>query len=298
MVHPPHHRHVRFTSPLLHEIRRKGYTPVDMHLHTHHSDGVIRIPSLLGRARQMGIGVAITDHNEIQGAIEACDGAGDVPVIPGIELDSREGPHILLYFYSPGDLSDYFAAHVRGNLKKARYRALQLPVGEILESAAGYRCVKVAAHPFGYFGIDRGVLKCIEKKTLPAGTISCIDAIEVICGAMGRDLNEKAARYASEHDLPITGGSDAHILSSVGGVVTGVRAEGVEGFLDGILARESIVIGSTASPLHQGIAAGVIGWNYLPSAVSTLQVHYEESIPRLKRYLGSLKQGDGKKRGS
>ncbi len=71
-------------------------------------------------------------------------------------------------------------------------------------------------------------------------------------------------------------------------MVTGVRAESVEGFLDGIISRESIVVGSTASPLHQGMAAGVIGWNYLPSAVSTLQVHYEESIPRLKRYLDNL----------
>jgi hypothetical protein len=64
----------------------------------------------------------------------------------------------------------------------------------------------------------------------------------------------------------------------------------VKGFLDGILAKESLVIGSTANPLHKGMAAGVIGWNYLPSAVSTLQVHYEESVPRLKRYLGSLKR--------
>jgi predicted metal-dependent phosphoesterase TrpH len=290
MVHPPHHRHVHFTSPLLHEIRRQGYMPADMHIHTHHSDGAIRIPSLLARARQLGMGVAVTDHNEIQGALEACDGARDVLVIPGVELNTREGPHILLYFPTPEDLEEFFSACIRKDLKKSQYRALQLPVAEILDMAAGYDCVKVAAHPFGYFGINRGVLKCIEKRTLPPKTMDCIDAIEVICGAMGRDINEKAARYAGDHDLPITGGSDAHVLPSVGGVVTGVRAESIEGFLDGILSRDSIVVGSTANPLHKGMAAGVIGWNYLPSAVSTLQVHYEESVPRLKRYLGSLKR--------
>jgi predicted metal-dependent phosphoesterase TrpH len=46
-------------------MREKGYMPVDMHIHTHYSDAAIRIPSLLTRANHLGIGVAITDHNEI-----------------------------------------------------------------------------------------------------------------------------------------------------------------------------------------------------------------------------------------
>jgi predicted metal-dependent phosphoesterase TrpH len=284
----PHHHKIQFTTPLLDEIRQKGYTAVDMHIHTHHSDAAIRIPSLVTRARHLGIGVAVTDHNEIQGSIEAGQQSPGVLLIPGIELNSLEGPHILLYFYSPAELSDYFASLVRGDLKKGQYRALQLPVEKILESAEDYHCVKVAAHPFGYFGINRGVLKCIDNKTLPPGTMEHIDGIEVICGAMSREINEKAAGYAGEHDLPITGGSDAHVLPSVGGVVTCVKTDTVEGFLDGILSRESIVIGSTAHPLHKGMAAGVIAWNYIPSAVSSLQVHYEENIPRMKQYLGNL----------
>ncbi|MDD1653634.1 MAG: PHP domain-containing protein [Methanomicrobiales archaeon] len=256
-----------------------------MHIHTHHSDAAIRIRPLLTRAHHLGIGVAVTDHHEIRGVMEACQQSPGVLVIPGIELNSVEGPHILLYFYSPGDLSDYFHNHIRRDMKKSQYMALQLPVGKILETAEDYHCVKVAAHPFGYFGINRGVLKCIDNRTLPAGTIDHIDGIEVICGAMGQDLNEKAARFAGEKGFPITGGSDAHVLPSVGGVVTGVKADTTEGFLDGILSRESIVTGSTAHPLHRGMSAGVIAWNYIPSAVSSLQVHFEESIPRMRQYL-------------
>jgi len=285
---PPHHPNITFTSPLLDEIRQKGYTAVDMHIHTHHSDASIRIPSLFTRARQRGIGVAITDHNEIQGCIEASRHHPGVLLIPGIELNSFEGPHILLYFYSERDLADYFTTWIKGDLKKGQYRSLRLPVERILQSAENYPCVKVAAHPFGYFGINRGVLKCINNRTLPPGIIDHIDGIEVICGAMGRNINEKAARYAGEHGLPITGGSDAHVIPSVGGVVTCVRADTIEDFLDGILSRESIVIGSTAHPLHKGMAAGVIAWNYIPSAVFSLQVHYEENIPRMKQYLRDL----------
>ena len=62
MIGSPHHK-IRNKSPLLHKIREKGYTPVDMHIHTHYSDAAIRIPSLLTRANHLGIGVAITDHN-------------------------------------------------------------------------------------------------------------------------------------------------------------------------------------------------------------------------------------------
>jgi histidinol phosphatase-like PHP family hydrolase len=288
MTQPRHQEKIRFTSPLIDEIREKGYLPVDMHVHTHRSDAAIRIPSLVKRAGELGIGVAVTDHNEIQGAIEAATRSPDLPIIPGIELNSLEGPHLLLYFYTMADLAEFFSTHVRGDLKKSQYMALQLPVAEILEAAEGYRCVKVAAHPFGYFGITRGVLKCIEKEALHPGVLDQIDGMEVICGAMSRDINEKAARYAGEHDLPVTGGSDAHVLPAAGGVVTCVKAGGVEGFLDGILARESIVIGSTARPLHKGMAAGVIAWNYIPSAVAILQVHYEENMPRLMQYLKGL----------
>jgi len=284
----PHHHKIRNNSPLLHKIREKGYTPVDMHIHTQHSDASISITSLLARAKHLGIGIAITDHNEIQGVIEACNHSTGALVIPGIELSSCEGPHILLYFYSAGDLADYFTTHIKGTLRKSQYMAIQLTVDKILTAAENYPCVKVAAHPFGYFGINRGILKCIDNKTLPSETIDHIDGIEVICGGMGKDLNDKAARYAGDHDLPITGGSDAHVLPSVGGVITGVKADTVEGFLNGILAKKSIVIGSTANPLHKGMTAGVIAWNYIPYTVSSLQVHYEQNIPRMKRYLNDL----------
>jgi predicted metal-dependent phosphoesterase TrpH len=275
-------------SPLLSRMREKGYTPVDMHIHTRYSDAAIRIPSLLIRAKHLGIGVAVTDHNEIKGVIEAWNQTPDTLVIPGIELSSREGPHILLYFYSARDLADFFTTHIRTNLRRSRNMATQLPVGKILTSAEKYSCVKIAAHPFGYFGLNRGLLKCIDNKTLPADIIRDIDGIEVICGGMGRILNDKAARYAGELDFPVTGGSDSHVLSSVGSVVTGVKADTVEAFLDGILARKNIVIGSTANPLHKGMSAAVIAWNYLPYTISSLQVHYEQNIHRVKGYLNDF----------
>ena len=287
MIMSPHHR-IRFKSPILSQIRERGYLPVDMHIHTRHSDAAISIPSLFARAKLLGIGVAITDHNEIRGAVEACHQPRDALIIPGIEISALEGPHILLYFYSAGDLTDYFTTHIKGNRGKSQNMAIRLSVEQILESAENYECVKIAAHPFGYFGLNRGVLKCIGNKTIPAGTIDHIDGIEVISGGMSQKINDKAARYAGDHDLPITGGSDSHVLHSVGNVVTCVKADTVDGFLKGILAKESVVIGSTASTLHKGITAGWITWKYIPYTISSLQVHYEQNLPRMKQYLKDL----------
>ncbi len=283
-----HHQSIRTRSPALPRIREKGYTPVDMHIHTHYSDAAIRVPLLLSRAKRLGIGVAITDHNEIRGVAEAWNLTRDTLIIPGIEVSSREGPHILLYFYSPRDLADFFTTHIRASLGRSQYMATHLSVEDILMSAEKYSCVRIAAHPFGYFGLNRGILKCIENKTLPAEIIGHVDGIEVICGGMGRDLNDKAIRYAGEHHFPITGGSDSHVLSSVGGVVTGVKADTVDAFLDGVLAKKSVVIGSTANPLHKGMTAAVIAWNYIPYTVSSLHVHYEQNMHRVKRYLNDL----------
>lgn len=283
-----HHSKIHNTSPLLQEIREKGYTPADMHIHTRCSDASIGIPSLLHRAKHLGIGIAITDHNEIRGVVRAYHQARDLLVIPGIELSSYEGPHILLYFYSAADLADFFTTHIKEHRRKNQCMAVQLPVAKILAAAEKYACVKVAAHPFGYFGINRGILKCIANKKLPAGIIDHIDGIEVICGGMGQDLNDKAAGYAVDHNLPVTGGSDAHVLPSVGCVVTCVKTDTVEAFLNGILARDSIVIGSTANPLYKGMTAAVIAWNYIPYTVSSLQVRYEQNIPRMKQYLNDL----------
>ena len=261
-----------------------------MHLHSHHSDAANSISSIISRAKQLGIGVAITDHNEIQGVIEAYsyEKSTDTLIIPGIELSALEGPHILVYFYSPGDLREFFDQYIRGKKGKSEYMAVQLTVENILDAAESYRCVTVAAHPYGYFGINRGVLKCIRNNVLPAGIIDRFDGIEVICGGMSDDLNDQAACYAGAHDFPVTGGSDSHVLPSIGSVVTCVKADTVEGFLDGVLAKESIVIGSTVDLRFKCMTAGVIAWNYIPFTCSSLQVHYEQNMPRLIRYVKDL----------
>ncbi len=279
---------VQFHSPVFHEIREMGYSAVDMHVHTRYSDAANSVKTILSHAKKIGTGVSFTDHNEIRGVVEAYEQTSGVLVIPGIELNTLEGPHILLYFYEVRDLTDFFTRNISRGRSRSRYISLQIPAGTILKDAGQYNCVRVAAHPFGYFGINRGVLKCIDNNVLSMEILDHIDAIEVICGGMSRDLNNKAALYAGLHNCPVTGGSDAHVLPAVGSVATCVRAGSVEEFLRGILRREGIVIGSSASALHKGMTGAVIGWKYLPYTFSSLRIHYEKTVPGLKKYIREL----------
>ncbi|NLX49655.1 MAG: PHP domain-containing protein [Methanospirillum sp.] len=273
---------ISFGTPDIDELERDGFLSADMHVHTRHSDAAPSARQVLDRARRRRIGVAITDHNEIAGVREVRSSRPDVPVIPGIELDCAEGPHLLLYFYSFSDLVDFYDRHVRERRRGAQYVTSYPAIEQLLSAAEGYSCLKIAAHPFGYFGLDRGVLKCDAKGLLP-GVIGRLDGVEAICGGMTGAVNRRAAEYADAHTLPVTGGSDAHVLREVGRVVTAVGADSVGEFLDGIARGESIVAGSSSGILSRGMAAGVIGCNYVPYSVTAVRARLECSLERLFR---------------
>ena len=263
-----------YGQPDISSLRADGYHPVDMHLHTTHSDGTPSIPTLIRHAARKGIGIAITDHNEISGSLEALSTRSDILIIPGIELETREGPHLLFYFYTAGDMEDFFHDFTIERNRQTPSLLQNLPVQKCLNLASDYDCLRIAAHPYGYYGINRGILKCVGKEMLP-GVLDHIDGIEVICGGMMYGLNEKAIVYAKAHDIPYTGGSDAHILSDVGSVVTAVTADTTEEFLDGIIRRENKVIGSTGGYMAKCVTAGVIAWSFVPYTIGKGGAYYE-----------------------
>ena len=73
----------------------------DLHLHTIYSyDGTASLSAVLSRAKQLGLDViAITDHDEIAGALKAMEMAPNygVEVIPGIEITTSEGDLLALF---------------------------------------------------------------------------------------------------------------------------------------------------------------------------------------------------------
>jgi predicted metal-dependent phosphoesterase TrpH len=63
-------------------------------------DGTASVPAVLARAKQLGLEViAITDHDEIRGALKAFELAPrfDIEVIPGIEITTAEDDLLALF---------------------------------------------------------------------------------------------------------------------------------------------------------------------------------------------------------
>lgn len=265
--------------------RDAGCMAVDMHVHTMYSDSRILVPDLLRYAGHLHIGVAITDHNAIGGVLEAYRSPPPVPVIPGIEVSAAEGPHILLYFTSVEELESFYSDHILGSRGESPFMAVRLTTEEILDLAGQYNCLRAAAHPYGYAVLNRGLLKCIGNGTLPDRLSSKTDAFEVICGGLAPRLNRQAAAYAERTGAGITGGSDAHLLSSVGTVLTLARAAGIRDFLGCVRNGKARVEGKEAGPVEKGLTAGVIGAKFLPYTIPSLRVHYRQNAYRLRTSL-------------
>lgn len=80
---------------------------IDLHTHSHHSDGTQSVYALVREAAQEGLtAIALTDHDTTDGWDEAREAAGmdGIAVIPGIEVTCQRGEvsvHILAYLVNP-----------------------------------------------------------------------------------------------------------------------------------------------------------------------------------------------------
>ncbi|HKY33441.1 MAG TPA: PHP domain-containing protein [Candidatus Polarisedimenticolia bacterium] len=80
----------------------------DLHLHSHHSDGVLSPSLLVEQAARLGLkAIALTDHDSVDGVREAREAApAGLEVVPGAELSASyrgRDIHLLAYDLDPGD---------------------------------------------------------------------------------------------------------------------------------------------------------------------------------------------------
>lgn len=211
--------------------RRAGAPPVtwrvDLHAHTSASRDCLTSPAELVRAaRDAGLDrIAVTDHDEIDGALAARELAPDL-VIVGEEVRTSEGLDLIGLFLerhiAPGSDFRSTAEEIR-----AQGGVVYLP------------------HPFdARRGTDEGFL---------AGVADCVDAVEGI-NARVHDAarNARAQAWARERGLPVGAGSDAHLRREIGAARCLVPPfDGAESFLDSL--RAGSIEGSASSPLvHVG----------------------------------------------
>jgi len=276
---------VRFERPDVNELSALGYMPVDMHFHTDHSDGKVTIHDAIRKAKKMSIGLAITDHNVISGSLQASETMEGAFIIPGIEISASDGPHVLVYFNSPRDLKDYYYNHIEKHKRKSPWLATYLETEKIVDASDGYNCLVIAAHPYGYLLFNKGLQKCIDCEYLPTELLNRFDGVEVICGGMTRSLNLKAMKLAMNESKCFTGGTDGHLLSDLGNVVTCANAEDPESFLEKVRSKKNVVVGLEKTSLSKIATGTVVMIKHSRYFFPAMRIHYEQNAPRLMHYL-------------
>ncbi len=231
---------VIFEKPKPKELRKEGFMPVDMHIHTKYSDGMNKVQTLLKKANKKGFGIAVTDHNSIKGALDAYYAKGSF-VVPGIELNTYDGPHVLCYFYNVNELVEFYEKHIEKNKQKNPNGRIKLGMAEISERLRNYNCILSLAHPCGYLWVN--VLRAVKKNNGCENAIKSADAVEVICSIQSRKANLNAVELNKTLNKGITAGSDAHSLFDAGSAVTCAAADNVEDFLEAIELKKNFVVG-------------------------------------------------------
>ena len=199
----------------------------DLHIHSAYSrDASASAIEIVRKCKSLGLdGLAITDHNEIKGALEAAKvaTAEGIIVVRGVEVSAEEG-HVL-------------ALGVGELIPKG------LSVADTVQRIRAAGGIAVAAHPSRFpSGIG-------AKRTMALD----LDAIEVLNGGSSRRSNARAREMAEHRGLPGVGGSDAHGIEQAGKAWTEIdAASSEEGVIQAIRAGKCTV-GGRSRTVSEGV---------------------------------------------
>lgn len=233
----------------------KSYTVVDLHFHSQHSDGSNSIEEIAEYAQTLGIGVAVTDHNDINGAVEI-DAYPNILSIPGVEITSREGTHLLVYFYKINDLKTFFRQDVVPHMGKDLMSSTDLPLEEIIQKAKKYQGLCIFPHPF--CGMYTGIASHQLERHHLSRLYNLIDGVEVINSENLNKWNLKSALLGFNLDKAISGGSDGHSLYQLGKVVSYAACKPTpKAFLDAVKNKQNKVVGKEIDLLRKFQSNGI-----------------------------------------
>ena len=264
---------ILFKKPDL-ALLRRDHAVFDMHFHTCRTDGHDSVQAIVQRARALGVGVAITDHNDIESALEMAR-YPDVPSIPGIEITSREGTHILVYFYERRQLKKFYTKYVQPFLGREIMSSTRLSMEEIVHSAKLFPSVTIFPHPYcvAYTGICNLNFEQARLERL----LDAVDGVEVINTENIHRWNLRCTLLGLYLKKAITGGSDGHSLYHMGKVVTYADCEhSGPAMLDAVKNGRTRVIGREINLLRK-MATGTAKLN-VPVAA------YPELLGKNMRY--------------
>jgi predicted metal-dependent phosphoesterase TrpH/glycosyltransferase involved in cell wall biosynthesis len=202
-------------------LREREYIHCDLHMHTDHSpDCATPAELLLETAKEQGLGaIAITDHNEITGALEAQEIAariGGIKVILAEEVKTAHEGEVIGLFLSE---------------RIERGMSMAETIAEIRRQGG----LVYVPHPF-----DR--LHSVPDYENLLEVVDEIDILEVFNPRVTLSaFNEEAVRFARKYAIVPGAGSDSHVAQGLGSVKIRLRDfDGAQEFLESM--READIV--------------------------------------------------------
>lgn len=194
----------------------------DLHIHTTCSpDGTATVAAVLEHVASIGDldVIAITDHDVIDGALEAMELAPHygVEVVPGVEVTTADGHLLALYVTSP--------------IPTGR------PLIESIEAVAAQGGLCVAAHPGGWWEW------CLQEPDLqnalaqPGIANTLVGLEEYNASLPFLSTNRRASGMNKRLKLSQVYNSDAHLLSMIGNSATHFPGKSAFDLRQSLLAR-------------------------------------------------------------
>ena len=180
------------------KLARRPLIEVDLHMHTDHSgDCATPVEVLLQTARDRGLGaIAITDHNEVSGALEAAEiaaGMDGLKVIVAEEVKTAEQGEVIGLF-------------LQEKIPKG------LSMAETIAAIREQGGLVYVPHPFDRFHSVpdyEHLLDIVEE----------VDLLEVFNPRVALTaFNEEAVRFAGKYRIIPAAGSDSHVAQGLGSV--------------------------------------------------------------------------------
>ncbi|HEY5045606.1 MAG TPA: PHP domain-containing protein [Solirubrobacteraceae bacterium] len=267
-------RHRAEGDPALKQrLAKRPLIDVDLHMHTDHShDCATPVEVLLARAREQGLGaIAVTDHNEISGALEARKQAAaasaahagraglPIKVIVAEEVKTAGQGEVIGLFIEE---------------KIPRGLSMEETVAEIKRQGG----LVYVPHPF-----DR--MHSVPDYEHLLRILDDVDAIEVFNPrvAIGA-FNEEAARFAAKYRIVAGAGSDSHVAQGLGSVRIRMRDfDGPQEFLQSL--RDADILTRPTSLLY------VQALKFLQTRATPASAQRARKARRVKRAKQSPRDG-------
>jgi predicted metal-dependent phosphoesterase TrpH len=228
----------------------------DLHIHTIYSyDGTASVAAVLKRAKQIGLDIiAITDHDEIRGSLQALELASSygIDVLPGVEVTTSEGDLLAL------------------NITERIERNLSLVETVLRVGGMGGFCIVPHLMARG-LGMKSLSAYSIKKALRHPGVAQILIGVETYnATAIEKNSNRYAHILGKHLEIAMLGNSDAHILEAIGLGMTEFPGHTNQDLVKAIQNRETVIHKKKAWNTARILGSWAV--NYIASTVTRLGI--------------------------